>query len=262
MTLGDLLREAAHNTPDKPALICGKECLTYRELDDQATRCAYALRAEGIEKGDRVALHMTNTIPLAVAYFGCFRAGAIAVPVNARLKTEEIEYILQHSGAKLYIGETELYAQAEPTRRSCPDVRRYVVTDGRSDSAEWRAFCEPHPESAQTEELTVSENDVAAILYTSGTTARPKGVTHTQTSLRECARVTCQVGFESDDRLALFTPMTHASGLNCCLVPGVLAGMDECAGTEVRSQSRSAGDPPASLHGPCRPACCAPNACS
>ena len=225
MTLGEHLHETAERMPDKTALICRDESLAYREFDAKVTRLALGLQAQGIEKGDRVALHLTNTIELVLSYFACFRLGAIAVPVNSRLKTNEIAYILQHSGARMYIGEPELYEIAAPTRASCPKVARYVVTSQRGVRGAAAGFDELPAGSREGDLPDVSDSDVAAILYTSGTTARPKGVTHTHATLRECGRVTCQVGFREDDTFALFTPVTHASGLNCSLIPGVLLGM-------------------------------------
>ena len=225
MTLGEHLQKTAERLPNKTALICGDTLLTYREFDEQTTQLALGLQAQGIRKGDRVALHMNNTIELSLAYFACFKAGAIAVPVNSRLKTDEIEYILQHSEARMYIGEPALYQLAEPTRGSCPHVGHFFVTsqDEGIDAAPCFSELLNGPAGGSLPDL--ADSDVAVILYTSGTTARPKGVTHTHASLRNGGRVTCQVGYREDDTFALFTPMTHASGLTCALIPGVLLGM-------------------------------------
>ncbi len=188
MTLGEHLRETAERLPDKTALICGETSLTFREFDEQTTRLALGLQARGIAKGDRVALHMNNTIELSLAYFGCFKAGAIAVPINSRLKTDEIEYMLQHCEARMYIGEPELYPLAEPTRDSCPHVGDFFVTarSEASDSASCFSDLLDAPVDGSLPNL--AESDVAVILYTSGTTARPKGVTHTHASLRNGGR--------------------------------------------------------------------------
>ena len=225
MTLGEHLRATAKRLPDKTALICGDTSLSYREFDEQTTRLALGLQARGIGKGDRVALHMNNTIELSLAYFACFKAGAIAVPINSRLKTDEIEYMLQHCEARMYIGEPELYQLAEPTRGSCPHVEHFFVTaeDEASDAAP--CFSELLNGPAGGSLPDVADSDVAVIIYSSGTTARPKGVTHTHASLRTCGQITTQMGFREGDTFALFTPMTHVSGLGCVLTPGVLIGM-------------------------------------
>ena len=213
MTLGGHLHETAKRLPDKTALIWGGTQLTYREFDEQTTRLALGLQARGIKKGDRVALHMRNTIELSLAFFGCFKIGAIAVPVNDRLKTDEIAYMLQHSEARMYIGEPELYQRVEPARDSIPHVGQFLVTsrDGASDTVSYFGELLSAPKGGSLP--VVAEPDVAAILYTSGTTARPKGVTHTHATLSNCGRIACQLAIDENETGPLYTPMTHVSGL-------------------------------------------------
>ena len=225
MTLGEHLHATAERLPDKTALICGEISLTFRKFDEQTTRLALGLQAKGIRKGDRVALHMNNTIELSLAYFACFKAGAIAVPINSRLKTDEIEYFLQHSEARMYIGEPTLYELVEPVRDSCPHVGHFFVTSQNEASDAAPCFSELLSGPANGSLPDLADSDEAVIIYSSGTTARPKGVTHTHASLRNCGRVTSQMGFREGDTFALFTPMTHVSGLGCVLIPGVLIGM-------------------------------------
>jgi long-chain acyl-CoA synthetase len=225
MTLGEHLQATAERLANKTALICGDTLLSYREFNEQTTRLALGLQAKGIRKGDRVVLHMNNTVELSLAYFGCFKAGAIAVPINSRLKTDEIEYMLRHCEARMYIGEPDLYQLAEPTRGSCPHVAHFFVTAEGEASDATPCFRDLLNGPAGGSLPAVADSDVAVIIYSSGTTARPKGVTHTHASLRNCGLVTSQMGFREGDTFALFTPMSHASGLGCVLIPGVLIGM-------------------------------------
>ena len=168
---------------------------------------------------------MNNTIELSLAYFACFKAEAIAVPLNSRLKTDEIEYFLQHSEARMYIGEPTLYELVEPVRDSCPHVGHFFVASQNEASDAAPCFSELLSGPANGSLPDLADSDVAVIIYSSGTTARPKGVTHTHASVRTCGRVTSQMGYREDDTFALFTPMTHVSGLICVLTPGVLLGM-------------------------------------
>jgi len=221
MNLGDILADAAAEVPDKVALSCGDETVSYAEFDARATRLAHGLLAAGIGKGDRVALHMGTTIEMALCLLACFRLGAIAVPINVRLKAAEIDYVLGHSEARLYIGEPGLYARSATTPRFCPDDGFYVTTDATPPAGFLRfdSLLEA-PESAELPE--VNGSDAAAILYTSGTTARPKGVTHSHDSLRYQAIVTISFGYRENDTFLSFCPLAHASGLTVLLLPAML----------------------------------------
>src|SRR5262249_38992200 len=97
MPLASLLQDAAARLPNQPGIVANGKALSYLELDLEAQRIALRLVAAGVGLGDRVALHMRNGIDLALGYFACFYAGAIAVPVNTRMKAPEIEYLLAHS---------------------------------------------------------------------------------------------------------------------------------------------------------------------
>jgi acyl-CoA synthetase (AMP-forming)/AMP-acid ligase II len=129
------LHATASKAPDKIAIISEEERLSYRALDEEARRLAHRLVSVGIAPGDRVALHMRNGIELAVSYFGCFYAGAIAVPINPRFKGPEIDYVLEHSGASLYLGQPELLCELAAFPSDPPRVREFV-TDVRQFAAE------------------------------------------------------------------------------------------------------------------------------
>jgi long-chain acyl-CoA synthetase len=211
------LHTAASKVPDKIAIVSGEERLSYRAFDREARRLAHRLIAAGIAPGDRVALHMLNGIDLAVSYFGCFYAGAIAVPINTRFKAPEIGYVLSHSGASLYLGQPEFVSEIAGIRSGQHRVETFVF-DLRQFVAETRAPANrplPH----------IAADDAAIILYTSGTTARPKGVTHSHRTSLIAARAG---GFESSDVSAVVTPMAHMAGfvvLLACVDAGATAVM-------------------------------------
>ena len=181
MSLAALLHDARTRFPSKPSVIIDNQTLSYSELDFRACRLAQQFMAFGVRPGDRVALHMYNGAELAVSYFACFMAGAIAVPVNTRMKAAEIKYVLEHSGASTYCGQSELFREIDDLRPCLPGVQRFVV-DGRELG--------PSPRRLVGTELpAVTADQPAAILYTSGSTARPKGVVHTHGSLQNATRV-------------------------------------------------------------------------
>src|SRR5947207_46784 len=116
MNLVDLLRDAARRFPDKPALICLDRSITYQELDRAAQGVARWFLREGLIAGDRVAVQGTNTIETATLLLACFHAGLIAVPVNVRLKSAEIAYVLNHSQPRMCFTQTALAPVMEGAR--------------------------------------------------------------------------------------------------------------------------------------------------
>src|SRR5438477_12893120 len=116
MALADTLREARRRHPDKTALIAGDERWSYARFDETTDRIAAGLLALGMQTGDRIALHFSNSAELVLSYYACFKIGVIAVPLNVRLKGPELEYILNHCGARVYLGEAELFRELQTVR--------------------------------------------------------------------------------------------------------------------------------------------------
>src|ERR1700760_346544 len=133
MSLPAGLKHSRVRNPEKPAIVFGERSWTYAEFDELTDHLAGNLLASGLESGDRIALHLLNGVELAIAYFGCLKAGGIVVPINPRLKGPEVDYILHHSGSACYIGQPDLYTEAT---KSCPAMNalqlRYL-TGGQPD---------------------------------------------------------------------------------------------------------------------------------
>ena len=210
MSLAYLLRYAATRAPNKPALYVNNLVLTYAELDSEAQRLARRLIACGTKPGDRVALHMHNGTEIAIAYFACFLAGAIAVPINTRMKAAEIEYMLEHSGSFIYLGQSDVALEEINSR--VPGIRQLFL-DHLKLKDRFSVL------SAITLPL-VQEDNPAVILYTSGSTARPKAVVHSHRSLLNAAR---GLWIESDDVIMMVMSMAHSAAL-AMLLAGAAAG--------------------------------------
>ncbi len=206
-----MLRESAARTPRKAAVICRDRIVTFEEFDRLSDALARWLLRQAVEPGDRVALHWTNSVEAAALYFACFKSGLIAVPVNNRLKPPEIAYILGHSNSKLCFSQPDLAPLCEEIRGECGDLR--AIHTSLPDLTA--------PELATGELPEVSPERVAAILYTSGTTARPKGVTHTHISLIGSVELMSALGIGEGDVLLAMTQMLHISGLACVLLPAI-----------------------------------------
>jgi len=192
-------RAAAH--PEKLAVICGDTRLTYAQFVDQAEHLAHAWLRQGLRPGDRIALHLRNGIELATCYYACFAGGFVAVPVNTRLTPEEITYVLEHSGARAYLAQADLRIST-----SIPSWEFQFANENNG------TLPVPNPD------------DPAMLLYTSGTTARPKGVNHSQRTLAGNASYMDSWGLRPDDHTLLFTAMVHASGAILLLISSLWIG--------------------------------------
>ena len=214
VNLGTLLSHSANRNPQKPALICGEEAVTYADLDQSTDALARWLVREGMQPGDRTAIHWRNSIEIVRLYFACFKPGLIAVPVNNRLKAPEIAYVLAHSGAKLCFSQPELAPLCRGARVSCADLRRIYTALPQVEESQLSTIALPD----------VTPDRVAAILYTSGTTARPKGVIHTHVSLMAASGLMSSLGLDHTHTVLAATQMVHIAALGCVLLPGMFNG--------------------------------------
>ncbi|KAA9160503.1 long-chain fatty acid--CoA ligase [Amycolatopsis acidicola] len=210
-TIGAGVLHNAARVPDRPALITPERRWTWRELDDDAARTAARLRKAGLGKGDRFAIVAGNRAETVVAFFAAARLGAIVVPVNARLAAPEIAHILADAGPVAIASAPELDAVVDE-----------AVTAARAKLARFSLGAggeHPDPTVAGTEEEPVyqdfaAESDDALILYTSGTTGRPKGVLldHHRAIWAALAQVV-SLGLRDGERYLHLPPLYHAGGV-------------------------------------------------
>jgi acyl-CoA synthetase (AMP-forming)/AMP-acid ligase II len=191
-------RTGVVDEPDQPAPSLGE--LTYAEIGDLARRQAAKLDELGLEVGDRVAIVSHNSARLLTAFFGVSGWGRVLVPVNFRLSHEEVRYIVEHSGARVLLVDPEL----EESLKEVDAEFKYVLGD--DDHLYAPAGSEPRP-------WEPDENATACINYTSGTTARPKGVQITHRNIWVNAVTFAMHATVSDRDVYLHTlPMFHANG--------------------------------------------------
>jgi fatty-acyl-CoA synthase len=224
------LERSAAVFPGKLAIVCGDRRLTYREMADETTRIANALRTSGIQPGDRVAYLCPNLAELLIAHFAVPLAGGVLVALNVRLSPQEVGYISRHSGAKLLIVAEELLGSV-PDAASLGDVGEVIVVTGSGSEAppadgdlpltpygefRLRGSTEPLPWSVEDEHATISIN------YTSGTTGDPKGVayTHRGAYLNSLGEI-IHSGHSSSSVYLWTLPMFHCNGW--CTTWGVTA---------------------------------------
>ena len=212
--LNELWSAAAGEFADRVAAHHLDRSYTYAELDRMIGGFAAGLSSRlGAEPGDRVALVMPNCLHSIVCYLGAIRAGAIALPVNIRLKAEEMRFILEDAGAEVLVVHRTVWPTVREAARGLGCVRRVVGVE----LAE--AGVEPVEELLEGEPVAPSADadpdDVAAIIYTSGTTGLPKGAMITHGNVLFNVRSTIGGhGFRSDDIHILAVPLFHVTGLN------------------------------------------------
>jgi long-chain acyl-CoA synthetase len=212
LNLGSILLGSAAERPDHPAVKLGDRTLTYAELDRAARGVAAALHARGIGPGDAVALMIPNVPEFTVGYYGILYAGCTVVPLNVLLSAPEVTYHLQDSGAKLLFAHPLF---AEPAERGAAEAGvPCVASEGTGDTLDSTAFAGHDPVDALH---PTNPNDTAVILYTSGTTGKPKGAELSHSNLFvNCAVVVPNLLPLGPDDVALATlPLFHSFGQTC-----------------------------------------------
>ncbi len=217
-----VLAHHADRFPDRPCLVWEGETITYAELDRRAAATAAGLRALGIGRGAVVALLLYNCPEFIEAMFAASRLGAIVMPINWRLAGDEVAYIATHAGARLVISEPELAPLADAARPHLPDARFVSVGGapaGFTPFGALRAAGEAPPIEP------VAGDDVHRLMYTSGTTARPKGVMITYANLhwKNIAHVV-EFGITGADRGLACGPLYHVGALDLTTTTVLYAG--------------------------------------
>lgn len=185
MTLLDLLAHSAGRVPERPAFVFRERRVSYADLQRRALHLAERLRALGVNRGDRVVLMLPNVPEFGVGYFGILAAGGTVVPLNPLLKAEEIRYVLEDSGATAMVCLQASHLLLQEARRDLGRRIPLLVLDAPPGSPE-ASDLEAAPPLARTPWVGLPQHDaedVAACLYTSGTTGRPKGALLTHRNL-------------------------------------------------------------------------------
>jgi HIP---CoA ligase len=232
-TIPAALARAMAEFPGREAIVDGSVRWTFGDLGDQVYRCAAAMIASGVRRGDRVAVWAPNGHRFVVAALGAVTAGAVLVPVNTRFKGDEAGWILSKSGARLLLVDNgflghDYLAMLRSAAPELPDLAE-VITLNAGGGLPWqrfigRAATVPHA-SVLARAAEVTEADVSDMFFTSGTTGRPKGVltTHGQ-NLRVYDAWIAGVGLRPADRYLLVNPMFHTfgykAGVLACLMRG------------------------------------------
>ncbi len=238
--VADVLRRHARETGDQVALVYGDRETDYDTLDRQASAIANGLIAAGIRPSDRVGLIAKNSDDFIALYFGCAKAGAVLVPVNWRLAEPEMAYIINDSGARVLVLGSGYHGMGLEHRGMMPAVELVLAIDGKADGTagldDFRAW---YGRQADVDPMVrVLATDIAAQLYSSGTTGHPKGVQLSHLSCYELWPI-----LSSDETKAygrwtaadvnlICMPLYHVGGLN-----NALAGLYVGARTVIMAEA-------------------------
>jgi fatty-acyl-CoA synthase len=227
-TLGALLRRSARRTPAKTAIRCGDAQWSFAEFDAVCDQLAAGLSIAGVAKGDHVAVLARNSHAFAALRFALARLGAVLVPINFMLKAEEAAYILRHAGARLLAVDSELALLGRAAAAQDTRVEQFLWLPGEQASQPVEGMLNFHVLAEcrdRFEEPELRSEDLAQIVYTSGTESQPKGAMLTHGAMI-WQYVSCIVEGEmsADDLVLHSLPLYHCAQLDCFLGPAIYLG--------------------------------------
>ncbi|WP_089969903.1 long-chain-fatty-acid--CoA ligase [Lihuaxuella thermophila] len=219
--IGELLRHRARLSPDVEALVSPTKRFTYREYNRIVNKLAHYLLQLQVQKGDRIALICKNSHAFAIIYMAAAKIGALTVPINWRLKTDGIRYILEDCTPKILFYDKE-FNEVAPLLGTLPFIQQEIRLD-IDDASFLEKLVEGYPE--EEPQVDVIGEDPAVIIYTSGTTGRSKGVVCTHNNMYSASIAnTTTLDWRYRDRFLVTSPLFHISGMIipiCCLVRGL-----------------------------------------
>jgi acyl-CoA synthetase (AMP-forming)/AMP-acid ligase II len=218
-----VLAHHASRTPDKPMLVFGKETVTYGEMAARASATAGGLRRSGVGAGDVVALLSYNCTEFIEAIFAANHLGAIAMPINWRLAAPEVRYILEHSGARALVCDESLVDLANEATKGLEDALVRACVPGDPDG--WTPFAALRATDDLPPRTAAGGDDLHRLMYTSGTTGRPKGVmlTHANLAWKNLAHIV-EFGFTGADLGLACGPLYHVGALDLTTTTLIAAG--------------------------------------
>ncbi|MDP4083919.1 MAG: fatty acid--CoA ligase family protein [Bacillota bacterium] len=238
MDLSTQLHKTALQKAEKNAYFFMDHPTTYAELDTAVTKFASGLEKLGVKQGDHIALILGNSPAFIISYYGAMRLGATAIPINPIYTADEIGYILKNGDVKVVVGLDLMVPLAEKTHLELPKVEHFIICDSGETQGEQPNFhnlsvfqkLKPFTEIVSSGDLDfkgpeLEDDDVAVILYTSGTTGKPKGAMLTHRNLYSNAKDTGDyLKMNEQDRVITALPMFHVFCLTVALNAPLISG--------------------------------------
>lgn len=215
----ELLQARVIANPTKEFLLSEADgrSYTYERFNDAVDRVAAMLQAKGLHRGDVVSLLMPNSVEYVIAYFACWRLGALAGPINSLLKSQEIAYVMSNSEAKALLVHSQFLPIIETVGEQAPELSSVIVFDDESVSTS--------DLKAAVSDAEIAESDEAIIIYTSGTTGKPKGCLLTHGNLiANATQISSWLRFTPNDRLLTMMPLFHMNAVSVTTMSALYAG--------------------------------------
>lgn len=230
-TLSDILRRTSRRVPEKFALMYDGQRLSYRELNDLVNQTARAFSVDGMEKGDRVAVMSKNSLDFVIVNFALAQIGAVMLPINYMLIGEDIEYILEHAAVSGFIASKEYASVLDASSNRLEIKHRYLMDVSTEEQLKdelerWLPLSVLRSgQSTDPVEVELDDDDLAHVLYTSGTESRPKGVMLSHKSILS-EYVSCMIDgkMEAEDVAIHALPFYHSAQLHVFLGPSIYVG--------------------------------------
>ncbi|SET94460.1 fatty-acyl-CoA synthase [Marinobacter segnicrescens] len=229
--IGDWLRYHAWHRPDTEAVVCNDDRVTYGEFDQRVNRAANMLAAHGATRGSRVCLLMLNSTAFLETFFACAKLGAIAVPLNFRLSAKELEFIINDAEASVIVYHARFLPLLEPIRNETT-LQHAVAVNGECGEGMLGADGDPdYRESLAAADATdrnvlVGQDDPLMMMYTSGTTGKPKGalLTHANPTWVAINTQMSPLALNTSDSTLTVAPLFHIGGLAIYTLPVLYCG--------------------------------------
>ncbi len=227
-TLRSMLEYRAESVADDVFVVFddldgGNTPVTFRELDVAANRTAHLLLDLGMQPGDRINLHLTNCLEFLYLWFGAAKAGIVIMPTNTQASVEELQYLLDHSGSRLIFTQSEFESIARTARERCASVEDVLLCGVGERDAQFHARVLEQPDTAPKAEPR--SEDVVAIMYTSGTTAKPKGVLVTNANYIYAGETVAKaIRLSPRDRHLTVLPLFHGNAQYYSTMSALVSG--------------------------------------